>query len=100
MGFSSEKELQKIRDLVCTRLSDEPVTVILFGSRATGEENPGSYVDIGLIPHGDVHPRIITLLREELEESTIPYIVEFVDLSKTSETFRKKALLHYQIWKK
>lgn len=99
MGFSPDAELQRVKRCILSYLQDEPVTVILFGSRARGTANPGSDLDIGLIPHGEVNQKTVTLLREELEELCTPWIIELVDLSKTDEAFQSQALSDAKIWK-
>ncbi|HWQ65854.1 MAG TPA: nucleotidyltransferase domain-containing protein [Methanospirillum sp.] len=99
MAFSPDTELQRIQTFVLSYLQDEPVTVILFGSRARGTAHRGSDVDIGLIPHGEVNSKTLTLLREGLEEFATPWIIELVDISKTDESFRSHAMREGIIWK-
>jgi len=81
-------------------LRDEPVQVLLFGSWAKGEADPTSDVDIGIRPKGPWNPKKIRILREKLEESTIPLVVEVVDLSMTSEDFQASVFAEGILWSK
>lgn len=92
--------LNQIRDLLVSSLIDEPVTIILFGSRARGDNRNGSDVDIGLLPYGLWDSGKLTIIREKLEEMNTPYKVDIVDLSRTSEQFRTEARKSEIIWKK
>ena len=85
--------------MVLKEIGSEPVQVILFGSRARGSHHPGSDVDIGFIPKIRLNPSKISFLKEKIEESRIPYKVDIVDLSSTSEEFRTQALKGAVIWK-
>jgi len=88
-----------LKDLTLSLLGDEPLTVILFGSRAREEHHPFSDVDIGLIPHGEFEEGKISLLREQVEDLNIPYKVEIVNLSEVSEEFKKEAVKSIIVWK-
>ena len=86
------KYLSKLKNLTLALLKDEEIKIILFGSRARGDNNLTSDVDIGLLPYGRIDRKKITLLKEKIEGMNIPYKVEVVDLSETSEEFRKEAM--------
>ncbi|MBN1798438.1 MAG: nucleotidyltransferase domain-containing protein [Spirochaetales bacterium] len=91
--------LEKVKYLVLDYLKDENVTIILFGSRARGDFNKFSDIDIGIIPYSKIDNRKIILLRDSLENMNIPYTVDIVDLSKVSNTFKQNALKEKVIWK-
>lgn len=83
--------LEMIRGIVQPILSGVPCQAYLFGSRATGADQPGSNVDIAIMADRDVS-YLLRQARLTLEESTIPYKVDLVDLSQTSADFRRQAL--------
>ncbi len=60
--------------------------VYLFGSRATNEHHDASDFDIGVLASRDIS-RELSMARELLEASNIPFTVDVVDLSVTSEEF-------------
>jgi predicted nucleotidyltransferase len=58
--------------------------IYLFGSRATSQYHDVSDYDIGVLASKDIS-RELSIARELLEDSTIPFTVDLVDLSATSE---------------
>lgn len=62
--------------------------VYLFGSRATGQDHDVSDFDIGVLASGDIS-RELSLARELLEDSSIPFSVDLVDLNATSQEFAR-----------
>jgi predicted nucleotidyltransferase len=93
------KYLERVKETVLNRLKGEPATVILFGSRARGDGSAGSDVDVGIIPKGMIDKGKLSLLREELENSNIPYKVELVNFAEVSAGFAKIALKDSVVWK-
>lgn len=73
------------------------IKVFLFGSRAKGNARSRSDIDIALLSDQPL-PLLISQLKEKIEESTIPYQVDVVDLSTVSPTFRKKVLTEGKPW--
>jgi predicted nucleotidyltransferase len=84
------KYLQSLRGLIANYTKDYPVRVYLFGSRATGKAHKLSDVDLAILSIQPLPVGFIANLREKIEESTIPYKVDLVDLSQVDDTFRKK----------
>ncbi len=95
----TDKYMERIKQIIFEFIGDEPVKIILFGSRARGDSRKGSDVDIGILPKRKWNKKKLIYLQEELENSTIPYIVETVDLSSASLLFRKQAMKEGVIWK-
>jgi predicted nucleotidyltransferase len=91
--------LETIKERVLAELAGEDVAIGLFGSMASGRTHAGSDVDIAVVPKGVWNSRKLTLLREELEELNVPYVVELVDFSGVSRDFREFALEHVLWWK-
>ncbi len=96
---SQKNALFRLKDMVLESLKNQNVGVVLFGSRARGDNRFYSDVDIGIIPHGAFDKTRITILREKIEESTIPYKVEIVNLEEASEDFKKEILKGAVVWK-
>jgi uncharacterized protein len=71
--------------------------IFLFGSRAKGNFTHCSDIDIGL---ASIVPldQAIARIREIIENSFIPYKVDIIDLSKTSQEFKAKALSEVIKW--
>ena len=64
--------------------------IYLFGSRARKTNRPGADVDIALEGTEPIDFRIIGNIKEDLEESNIPFFVDIVDLKTVSDIFLKE----------
>lgn len=94
-----EKSLERLKSVVLDALRGEDVMIILFGSRARGDFDRRSDIDIGIIPKEKYDQKKLILLKEKLEDMNIPYKVDVVDISKVSEIFRDKVLKEGKVWK-
>ena len=72
--------------------------ILLYGSRARGDNYPFSDVDIAVLPKGKIGNKKITFLKEKIEESNIPYKVEIINLRETSDEFRDEVLKEAIVW--
>jgi len=84
------KYIERIKALVLQELQSENASVFLFGSWARGEQRRSSDVDVAIEYHGPSNRQKISRLREALEESTIPYRVDVVDMQDASEALTKE----------
>ena len=94
----TEASIQEARAIVRRVVGSLPVRVFLFGSRALGTSRPTSDIDLALLPNGPVPPDLVARLRDEFEDSAIPYPVDVVDLSQVDERFREKVLREGHEW--
>ncbi len=62
----------------------DEVDLFLFGSRARGDDNKFSDVDLGIYKKKDVDLKI-SLLREILEDSNLPFKVDIVVLNNNKK---------------
>ncbi len=74
-----EDILKQVKEIVLKSVERAPARVYLFGSWARGDERATSDIDIAVEPIGVISPFLLQNLREELEESHIPYSVDVVD---------------------
>ncbi len=79
--------LEKLKEAVSLFLKDEEVKVVLFGSRARGDAETTSDIDLGILPGNG------------FDELNIPYKVEIVDFSTVSAEFKKITLQEAEVWK-
>jgi predicted nucleotidyltransferase len=84
--------LEKIKQSVLDELAREDVGIALFGSAAVGAETNASDIDVAIIPRGTLNRAALSRVRERVEELTVPYMVDIVDFSMVSESFKKNAL--------
>ena len=73
--------------------------IYLFGSRARGSHAPGSDIDIALACEDQISPRSIGRIKEDLEESRIPFFIDVVDVNAVSEDMRRQILTDGVVWK-
>lgn len=88
-----------LKQLILLYTNDYRVKVWLFGSHAKGNSRRYSDIDIAILPGESLPGSFISDLKEKIEQSTIPYSVDLVDLSQVNEEFRQKVLKEGIIWK-
>lgn len=94
-----ETHLGRVRHILQNVLADISCHVYLFGSRADGTAVSGSDADIAVMADEDISLRL-SEARAILEESTIPYKIDLVDLNQTSADFRDQVLAEsVLLWK-
>lgn len=84
-----EKEIKNILE---KHIDLKKYEAFVFGSRATGEARKFSDYDIGIVGKKPVEFSTIALIREELEESDLPFSVDIVDFNFVDKDFKKVAL--------
>lgn len=95
----NEKYLKKIRQTVLDFMKDEPAKIYLFGSWSRGEQRKNSDVDIAIEYSTQSNRQKISAMRELLEESSIPYRVDVVDLKFSSPALVEEIKKDGLIWK-
>jgi len=93
-------DLDEVRRIVLSGLQGYRVHVYLFGSRARGQEGVFSDIDVAVLP---LEPEglpegLLSTIRESLEESHVPYIVDLVEVSQTDPEFRNRVLREGVLW--
>jgi uncharacterized protein len=74
------RAIEELRRMVLAALGEHDAAVWLFGSCARGEPRQHSDIDIAILPRGDLPCGFFGELQADIEESTIPYDVDLVDL--------------------
>ena len=87
-----EKDLALARKIVLRGLRKYSARVFLFGSRATGRAAHASDIDIAVLPENSLPEGVLAELREQLEESSIIYTVDLVNLESAEEGLRERVL--------
>lgn len=94
-----EHILEQVKEIVLSFVNDLPVQVYLFGSWSRGEERRTSDIDVGICSRTALSNGILTNIRMELEESTIPYRVDIVDMTGADQWFVEKIKEEGVVWK-
>nr|WP_295835863.1 nucleotidyltransferase domain-containing protein [uncultured Azospirillum sp.] len=84
------RALDTVKRIVFERLVGHPARVYLFGSCARGDGGHWSDIDVAIDPAEPLPPGLIGEINEELEESTVPYFVDVVDLRAAGRSYRKE----------
>ncbi len=79
----------RVREMVVAALAGTDAEIWLFGSCARGDAGHLSDIDIAIESATPLPVGLLARLREALEESTIPYRVEIVDLRDADPRFRE-----------
>jgi uncharacterized protein len=87
MVQGTSQYLQEVRRILLNRLQRYDVKIYLFGSMARGELRKASDIDVAVLPIGSLPDGVLSEIREELENSRVPYRVELIDLGKASPGF-------------
>lgn len=93
------RALERVRQLVLDALEDYRARVYLFGSCAEGAPRHSSDIDIAIEPLDDLPVSVLNKIRDKLEESTIPYEVDVIDMRGTDESFRKRIKEEGLLWR-
>jgi predicted nucleotidyltransferase len=85
-----ERNIAKVRDMVLATLAGRRAKVWLFGSCARGDWVHSSDIDLAIEAEEPLPAGLMADLTEALEESTIPYEVDVVDLAHADSKFRER----------
>ncbi len=94
---TATRALEEVRRIVLN-IVDRKGAVYLFGSWARGEATRLSDIDVAIDPPTPLPRGTLARLREQLEESSIPYHVDVVDLSRADLEFRRRVLSEGILW--
>jgi uncharacterized protein len=81
-----ERAIEELRRMVLAALGEHDAAVWLFGSCARGDVLQHSDIDIGILPRDELPSGFFSDLAESVEESSIPYDVDIVDLRSAAPT--------------
>ena len=87
-----KRALGRVKDIVLAGLAGYDARVYLYGSCARGDALRCSDIDVAVDPKKALPPGLVSRILETLEESTIPYDVEIVDLQEVSAAMRERVL--------
>ena len=90
MGDQAEEYVARVKAMVLGHLRGRDATGYLFGSRASATARRASDIDVAVEAPEPLPPGVLGTLRERLEESTISYRADIVDLGEVSPEFRAR----------
>lgn len=89
MSPARARAIEQLRDIVLAALRGHDAAVYLIGSMASGNVRHASDIDVAILARSDLPPAFFAELADEIEESTIPYDVDLVDLRRVDPAFRE-----------
>ncbi len=91
---------KKYKDLLIKIISKHinNCTIYLFGSRATSSNSGSSDIDIAIDSGKKIDIVILGNIKDEIEESIIPFFVDIVDLKNVSEEMESQILKTGKVW--
>lgn len=98
--YNLKMQDKELKEIVFKHFLPYKYKVYLFGSRASGTNQPFSDYDIGILGKRKIPLSALSEIAEELDNSDIPYKVDIVDLKPASAEFRKAALENAILWNK
>jgi uncharacterized protein len=86
MNPTRKRAIEQLRRMVLSALGGHDAAVWLFGSCARGDVLQHSDIDIAIMPRDELPSGFFPELAESVEESSIPYDVDIVDLRNAAST--------------
>jgi predicted nucleotidyltransferase len=86
VNATRRRAIEELRRMVLAALGEHDAAVWLFGSCARGEALQHSDIDIAILPRDELPSAFFSDLAESVEESSIPYDVDIVDLRSATAT--------------
>ena len=90
--------LEEVKRIVLRGLGSRAVRVYLFGSRASGTEHRFSDIDVAVLPLEPIPQRTWLELQERLEQSSVPYPVDLVNLEDAPAELRNRVEREGILW--
>lgn len=90
-----KKYISKIAEIVKPRIGKND-RVFIFGSSVDQERFTD--VDLGVVSENQEIDKEIYRIKDELEESALPYKFDVVNMNKTKKSFRARALNGPKVW--
>ncbi len=98
MNTARDKYLEQVKRIVLGRLRDRDVAVYLFGSHAAGTARRYSDVDVAIDARSPIPASVWAALAEAIEDSTVPWHVDLVDLGQVDPDFRRRVISEGVAW--
>ena len=93
-----ERAIDELRRMVLDALGEYPAEVWLFGSCARGDLRQHSDIDIAILPRDGLPEGFFADLAADIEESTIPYDIDIVDLRRADQAMRDQVFTEGVKW--
>jgi len=89
------KDLDVVKGILARHVPE--CEVWAFGSRVNGRAKAHSDLDLSIVSERPLSPKTLALLEDDFTESDLPFRVDVLDWSSTSEGFREIILEAHEI---
>src|SRR3984893_11100660 len=86
VNATRRRAIEELRRMVLAALGEHDAEAWLFGSCARGDAFQHSDIDVAILPHDELPSGFFSDLAESVDESSIPYDVDIVDLGSAAAT--------------
>jgi predicted nucleotidyltransferase len=98
MTQARERAIDRVRNMVLAALAGRQARIYLFGSCARGDAVNSSDIDVAIDSLDPLPASLVADLVDSLEDSTIPFDVEIVDLRHADPALRRRVLSEGIAW--
>jgi predicted nucleotidyltransferase len=99
VNSTRERAIEELRRMVLAALGEHDAAVWLFGSCARGDVLQHSDIDIAILPRDELPSGFFSDPAETVEESSIPYDVDIVDLRGAASSLIDEVRREGEKWK-
>lgn len=92
--FIEEKHLQELKKIIARRYPR--ALVWAYGSRINGTAHVGSDLDLAIVDYGQQESDYLEL-KEALQDSSIPFLIDIFELDQLPESFQKQIKSNYVV---
>ena len=98
MNNTEEAYLDLVKEVVFKHIPKNKYNIFLFGSRAREKHRFAADIDIGVQGKEPLEEDLIYKIKDEIEESIVPFKVDIIDFMTVTNKFKKEALKNIKIW--
>jgi uncharacterized protein len=91
-----EQDKRKLIEIVFKYLPK--ARIFLYGSRARNDHTAESDIDIAIDNKSKIDKIMLSTIKEDVDESTIPFFVDIVDFAEVSDDLRNQILKDGILW--
>lgn len=98
MQDNTDTYLEILAQIISEQLPD--CEIVLYGSRARKDFREGSDIDIAIRCDTKIDPVVLSKLRDDIDDSTVPVLIDVVDYYSVSDQMRSEIDKDGVVWKK
>ena len=97
MKSNTKKYKEIFLPIIATHLP--AAKIILYGSRARGDDKEGSDIDVAIDMGAEINESVFSKIHFDLEDSDLPISFDIIDFHKVSKELQNQIIKDGVIWK-